>query len=218
MSRGTGGDANAAGPMSDNLTRFRASTYSPPYPDGWYRVAGSAEIKPGDVKHVECVGLQIAAFRGQSSEQIAVVDAFFPHQGANFTHGIDKGNRLRHPFHGWQLDGCGRVTPATEDRTFVHRNWEVIDYYGMVMIYHSTRLDTRAPYRPPSHPEIDEGTFVCRGEHDAGDAGMHIIEFSENSVGFSALHATSREYAHPLDEYRSTWRENPLSAFVVSRR
>ena len=42
--------------MSDNLTRYRERTYPPPYPDGWYRVAASREIKPGEVKHVQCVG------------------------------------------------------------------------------------------------------------------------------------------------------------------
>ena len=77
--------------MSVNLTRYRELTYPPPFPDGWYRVAASGEIRPGEVKHVQCVGEQIALFRSKTGGGIAAVDAFCPHQGANLAHGRVKG-------------------------------------------------------------------------------------------------------------------------------
>ena len=183
--------------MSDALTRYRERTYPPPYPDGWYRVAASKEIKPGAVKHVQCVGEQIALFRGETCGRIAAVDAFCPHLGANLAHGRVKGNRLQCPFHGWQLDGNGRVCdpPHAKDRPLLHRHWEAIDYYGMVMIYHSARQGAGAPYRLPAEPEIDERRLVYRGRYDAGEVDMHIIEFAENSVDFhhfSELHGAMR--------------------------
>ncbi len=183
--------------MSDNLTRYRERTYPPPYPDGWYRVAASGEIKAGEAKHVQCVGEQIALFRSKTSGRIAAVDAFCPHLGANLAHGEVKGDRLQCPFHGWQLDGNGRVCdpPHAKDRPLLHRHWEAIDYYGMVMIYHSARQGAQAPYRLPAEPRIDERELVYRGRYDAGEVDMHIIEFAENSVDFhhfSELHGTMR--------------------------
>lgn len=183
--------------MSVNLTRYRERTYPPPFPDGWYRVAASGEIRPGEVKHVQCVGEQIALFRSKTDGGIAAVDAFCPHQGANLAHGRVKGDRLECPFHGWQLDGNGRVRgqPHTEDQPLAHRHWETIDYYGMAMMYWSARRDAQAPYRLPPQPNIDNRQLVYRGQYDAGEVAMHIIEFAENSVDFqhfSKLHDTMR--------------------------
>ncbi|MDE0253292.1 MAG: Rieske 2Fe-2S domain-containing protein [Rhodospirillaceae bacterium] len=180
--------------MSDNLTRYRERTYPPPYPDGWYRVAASSEIRPGEVRHVRCLGEQIALFRSRIQGRIAAVEAFCPHQGANLADGLVEGEWLQCPFHGWQVDGDGRVRDRSdaEDRATTHRHWEAIDYYGMVMIYRSACRNGEAPYRLPLQPRIDSRQFVCRGQYDAGEQDMHIIEFAENSVDFrhfSQLHA-----------------------------
>ncbi len=183
--------------MASTLTRFRERSYPPPFPDGWYRVAASSEIRPGDVRHVQLAGEQIALFRGRSSGRIGAVDAFCPHQGANLAHGRVEGDRLQCPLHGWLMDKNGRIRdlPHARDRSVVHPHWEAIDYYGMVMVYRSARQDARAPYRLPPEPKIDSGQFVRRGRYDAGEVDMHIIEFAENSVDFrhfSQLHGTMR--------------------------
>ena len=107
--------------MSSTLARLRESTCPPPFPDGWYRVAASEEIRPGDVKHIECLGEQIALFRRQTCGQIAAIDAFCPHQGANLAYGKVRGDRLQCPFHGWQLDGNGRVSDRPPRRRRVGR-------------------------------------------------------------------------------------------------
>ena len=183
--------------MSSELTRFRERTYPPPFPDGWYRVAASAEIEPGGVKQIQCAGSQIALFRSRTSGRIAAVDTFCPHQGANLAHGHVEGDRLQCPFHGWQMDGNGRVRdcPDGDDRPLVHPHWEATDYYGMVMLYRSARPEARARYRLPPQPEIDDGRFVWRGHYDAGEIGMHIVEFAENIADFrhfAQLHGVVR--------------------------
>ena len=136
-------------------------------------------------------------FRSRTQGSIAAVEAFCPHQGANLAQGRVEGDRLQCPFHGWQVDGNGRVRdrPDAEDRPTAHRHWEAIDYYGMVMIYRSARREGEAPYRLPLQPKIDSRQFVCRGQYNAGEQDMHIIEFAENSVDFrhfSQLHAVMR--------------------------
>lgn len=192
--------------MSYDLTLYREHTYPPPFPDGWYRVAASKEIKPGEVKHVQCLGEQIAVFRSQNG-RIAALDAYCPHLGANLAYGEVKGDRLQCPFHGWQLNGDGRVCqpPLSKDRPFVQRHWETIDYYGMVLIYHSASHGKQAPYQLPPQQKIDDRQLVYRGHHDAGEVDMHIIEFLENSVDFSHLSHIHGAMRLPWTQIRVPW-------------
>ena len=206
--------------MSDHAIRHRERTYPPPYPDGWYRVAASRDIRPGEVRHVQCVGEQIALFRSTTDGRIAAIDAFCPHQGANLADGMVKGDRLQCPFHGWQLDGHGRIRshPRAAAQPVAHRHWEAIDYYGMVMMYRSARPGARAPYRLPPLAEIDSRQVVLRGHYDAGEVDMHIIEFAENSVDFqhfSELHGVMRI---PWTSIRLPWDQDSPRAIVVPRR
>ena len=166
---------------------FRASTYPPPYPDGWYRVAASADLKRGEVMYVECLGHRIALFRGESDRKAYAVEAFCPHMGANLAHGEVIADRLRCPFHGWQIDGYGQVRCIpTGDKLPAgsHPHWEVIEYYGMVLIYHAEHAPDRVHYRLPDQSGIDSGRLVHRGKHDGGEVDMHLIEFAENAVDY----------------------------------
>lgn len=172
----------------------REASYPPPYPDGWYRVAASADIKRGQVKYVECVGQQIALFRSDLDGRIHALQAFCPHLGANLADGEVTGGQLRCPFHGWCIDGDGVVKHIPySDRlpSKRHAHWDVADYYGMVVLYHSGDGPCPAPYRLPAQPKIDSGQFVYRGQYVVDDADMHIIEFAENGADlqhFSQLH------------------------------
>lgn len=60
----------------------------------------------------------------------------------------------------------------------------MIEYYGMVLIYHAEHAPDRMSYRLPEQSAIDSGQYVYRGRHDAGEVDMHIIEFAENAVDF----------------------------------
>ena len=166
---------------------FRESTYPPPYPDGWYRTAASDDIRRGESMYVECLGQHIALFRGESDGLVYAVDAFCPHMGANLAEGQVISDRLRCPFHGWQIDGRGQVRCIpTGDKLPArsHPHWEVIEYYGMVLIYHAEHAPDQLLYRLPGQSGIDSGQYVYRGRHNAGEVGMHIIEFAENAVDF----------------------------------
>ena len=165
------------------MDKAREQTYPPPFPDGWYRIAASREIKPGKVKHVQCLGEQIALFRSRTTGRLSALDAFCPHLGANLAYGEVKGDLLQCPFHGWQLNGEGRVCNPSSYSELVHRHWEVIEHYGMVMIYHSAQ-GRQAPYQLPAEPKIDSRQLVHRGQYSL-DAEMHIMEFAENTVDFS---------------------------------
>ena len=54
----------------------------PFFPNGWYRLSTSNELKAGEAKNVDCVGRNVVLFRG--TDNIAyVLDAYCAHMGAN---------------------------------------------------------------------------------------------------------------------------------------
>ena len=76
-----------------------------PYPNGWFAVAFSRDLIPGEVKSVHYFGEDLVVFRNRSGEP-RVVDAYCPHLGAHLGEGGRViGDSIRCPFHGWQYDG-----------------------------------------------------------------------------------------------------------------
>ena len=81
-----------------------------PIPFGWYAIAFSSELAPGDVKPLRYFGRELVLFRTESGEAKAL-DAFCPHLGAHLGHGGKvHGESIACPFHGWQFNGGGRCT------------------------------------------------------------------------------------------------------------
>lgn len=78
-----------------------------PIPFGWYGVAFSDEINPGDVKPLEYFDQQQVLFR--TEDGVAhVVEAHCPHLGAHLGYGGRvEGAQIVCPFHGWQFSGDG---------------------------------------------------------------------------------------------------------------
>ena len=99
---------------------MRALDYPPPYPNCWYRIGNSADLKVGDVKvgdrafdlikfqvfislvypqSVECLGQHLVLFRGESGA-VSVLDAYCPHLGAHLAVGGEVvGDTISCPFH-----------------------------------------------------------------------------------------------------------------------
>jgi cholesterol 7-desaturase len=78
----------------------------PFFPNGWFRICNSEDLKVKDVKHINYFGRDIAIFRG-TDHQVYGLHAFCAHMGANL--GIDgqvkHGQCIQCPFHGWMFDG-----------------------------------------------------------------------------------------------------------------
>ena len=70
---------------------------------------------------------------------------------------------------------------------------------------HSARQGVEPPYRLPPQAEIDDRRFVCRGQYDAGDMDMHIIEFAENSVDFAHFSRLHQTMHIPWTDIRLPW-------------
>lgn len=174
-------------------TAMRERSYPPPFPDGWYRVALTAELPRGGMRYVECLGQQILVWRSDVDDGVHAMGAFCPHLGANLSGGCVKSGTVECPFHGWRLAGDGHVAHVPYAKRLPVRaqqqTWPTCERYGQIFIYHrgGANVDTGAP--PPHDmlriPDIDDGRLVYRGKHDAAVVRMHLLEFAENSVDFA---------------------------------
>ena len=80
-----------------------------PIPFGWYAVAYTSDLNPGDVEPIFYFDRQLVLFRTESG-QAKVLDAYCPHLGAHLGHGGEvKGEHIACPFHAWELNGDGEV-------------------------------------------------------------------------------------------------------------
>jgi phenylpropionate dioxygenase-like ring-hydroxylating dioxygenase large terminal subunit len=78
-----------------------------PYPESWFRVAFSDEVKA--VHPVHCLGRKLLLFRGDDGV-VQATSAVCPHLGADLSLGRVAGNEIECPFHGWKFDGSGACT------------------------------------------------------------------------------------------------------------
>ena len=206
---------------------MREQTYPSPFPDAWYRIAGSAELKRGAILYRECLGTQLVLYRSDLDDRVAAMGAFCRHMGANLAQGRVTQGRLECPFHRWQFARDGRVAsiPYSERRPSkpCQPTWSVCERYGQIFVYHrSDEPDRTAPDPPPYDfpyiDDIDDGRLVPRGRYDAGSVHMHLLEFAENSVDFqhfSPLHGemflpwTAIRVPFVTIQHEAEWEQDP---------
>ena len=189
----------AASPAADAVRR---ESYPHPYPTGWYRLSDSASLRPGGLRHLECLGRQLVLWRSEDGAP-HVMDAFCPHLGANLSHGRVRGDCIECPFHRWRFGGDGRAAhvPYSDHvpQGVLTEPFPVQEAHGQLFAYHSCRGGgdriEQPPFPVPRIPEVDAGTFAFRGAHDAGRVRMHLLELAENSVDrahFQPVHGQMR--------------------------
>ncbi len=111
-----------------------------PYPKGWYCVAVSEELAPGEVRRIDYFGRPLVLFRTEGGES-RVFDAHCPHLGAHLgVGGRVVGETLQCPFHAWRFGADGacveipyakRIPPRARVRA-----WPVRERNGIVLVYH----------------------------------------------------------------------------------
>jgi cholesterol 7-desaturase len=213
-------------PASAASEAARLATYPPPYPDSWYVLCRSEELRDKPLS-VEALGQRFVVFR-DAEGRAAVLDALCPHLGADLGLGVVTDGCVECPFHRWRFgaDGWLSEPPYGQERLpkIRTRSWPVDEAYGMVLIYFSARPDTEPPYPFPRYPEIDDGHWVARGQHDPKPVAMHLIEFAENSVDFQHFAPIHGEMTFPWTQVRipgvrihhdATWEPDEDQAHVA---
>ncbi|HSN83146.1 MAG TPA: Rieske 2Fe-2S domain-containing protein [Polyangiales bacterium] len=177
--------------------------FTPPIPNGWFQIAASDEIQPGDVKPLKYFGKDLVIWRSEDGT-LSVLDAFCPHLGAHLGHGGKvKGSSIECPFHAWQFGTDGRCTavPYAEHvpRKAKVATWHIKELANMVLCWH------HAEGAPPTFDIPDEipewGTkdgvrneewtdFVLR-EWKIRTRNQEMAENAVDSAHFHYLHGTT---------------------------
>ena len=109
-------------------------------PRGWFVVRFANQLEAGDVVPLDYFDARTVLFRTESG-QIAVLDAYCPHLGADIGDGGRvSGECIECPFHGWRFatDGsCAHIPrgKVAEGRARLRR-WPAVERNGLIFVYH----------------------------------------------------------------------------------
>lgn len=156
-----------------------------PFPTGWFRVATSSDIRPGEVKPLRYFGRDLVVFR-TAAGNAHVFDAHCAHLGAHLGYGGRvAGNTVVCPLHGWQWDGEGTcVGIPGSDRLPANlrlRAWPVAEVNGQIMVYHDS-LDAAPSWEMPEMPEYKNPKWLRFRLGHSWRIRTHIQEFGENGM------------------------------------
>ncbi|MEZ4448795.1 MAG: Rieske 2Fe-2S domain-containing protein [Nannocystaceae bacterium] len=170
-----------------------ASTVKPahpltPYPRGWYLIAHSDEVEPGEVRPLHLFGRDLAVFRSATG-RAHVVDAHCPHLGAHLGHGGKVvGECIRCPFHGWEFAAesgdCVRIAngDAPPPRARLGR-WHVTEVNEMILAWFHEAGE--APeWQVPELPAFAEPGW-SRWSPTSWDLKARIQDLAENDADVS---------------------------------
>ncbi len=177
--------------------------FTPPIPNGWFQVAYSDEIKPGDVKPLKYFGDDLVIWRSEQGE-LSVLDAFCPHLGAHLGHGGKvKGGSIECPFHAWQFGTDGRCT-AVPYATHVPRKakvgtWRIKELANMVFCWHHAEgeppnfdLPAEIPeWGTPDGVRNEEWTEFVERQWTIRTRNQEMAENAVDSAHFRYLHGTT---------------------------
>lgn len=156
------------------------------FPNGWFCVASSKELRPKEVKPLRYFGKDLVLFRTEDGMP-HVLDAHCPHLGAHLGHGGKvKGATIQCPFHGWCLNGNGecqeipyatKIPPNTQIRT-----WPVCEINGLIMVYYHTQGKPPSWEVPRLHDEYTSNEWSPFHTIHRWKIRLHVQEIFENST------------------------------------
>jgi nitrite reductase/ring-hydroxylating ferredoxin subunit len=175
-----------AAPLEPVVPEPDGDRYPFDIPFGWFQVAWSDELAPGDVVPRFYFGRHLVLWRDDAG-QAHVNDAFCPHLGGHFGYGgkVVKGDQLQCPFHGWEFDAEGantcipyseRVNQKARIRSYAVR--EVADHFISVWFHPEDAAPLYEVDMPSEATDPEYGEWM--GRHFSVQAAAQ--ELAENSV------------------------------------
>lgn len=159
----------------------------PPFPDGWWVVALSGELRPERILERRWMGRLIVAWRDQAGI-VCVADAYCPHMGARLSPsagGRLSGGRLKCPFHGFEYDASGACVAAPNSPPPSRcrlATYETRETAGFVFAYFGNR-GRKPDWMPPALDDDGWSTSKVRRFH----VRTHPQDIAENSVDMNHL-------------------------------
>jgi phenylpropionate dioxygenase-like ring-hydroxylating dioxygenase large terminal subunit len=183
------------------MSRTRSQHTALPIPNGWFAVAWSRDVVPGDVRRLRYFDEELVLFRTRSGEA-KVLDGYCPHLGAHLAEGGRvSGESIRCPFHGWEFDGNGRCTKIPYcDRIPPHaatRAWEVVERNHLILVWHHAE-DKPPDWEVPQLPEFSDPEWTEPRTFEL-EVPVHMQELHENNndpVHFNFVHGNPQLGLH----------------------
>ncbi|MEA5622441.1 Rieske 2Fe-2S domain-containing protein [Nostoc sp. UHCC 0251] len=160
------------------------------FPNGWFCVATSEELRPGKVIPLHYFGKDLVLFRTEDGKP-HLLDAYCPHLGAHLGYGGRvQGNNIQCPFHGWVFNGNGHCINIPYAGKVPSKaqivSWPIREVNGVILVYHHSQGE------PPSWeiPELSEYSSKewTRFRHvRRWKIRSHIQEVLENVVDIAHL-------------------------------
>jgi len=160
----------------------------PPYPNGWFALCYSSDVKPGELKSVHRLGQDFIVARGEDGKA-GIFDAYCPHLGAHIGKGGKVcGNKVQCPFHGWVFDiadgKCSEIPYAKKVPPKAGlETWPTLEQNDIVYVYHHN--ERKAPeWEPDLIPELENPDYKV---HDRKEWTIrsHPQEVMENGVDYA---------------------------------
>jgi nitrite reductase/ring-hydroxylating ferredoxin subunit len=168
--------------------------YTPPgYPNGWFAVAWSSDLREGEVKRARYFDQELVVFRTRTGAA-HVLDAYCPHLGAHIAEGGRVvGETVRCPFHGWQYDGDGQCVEIPYCKKIPPKarvnSWTTCEANGMILVWHHAEGKT-PDWEVPQLPEFSDPEWTEPRQFQL-DVPVHMQEMAENNcdpVHFQFVH------------------------------
>lgn len=164
----------------------------PVYPNGWFALLESSQLKRGQVKYVAALGENFAVFRTEKGV-VRILDAYCPHLGANMAEGGQvKGDCLECPFHGWLFRGdngnCEHIPYAEKvPRVAKAKTWQNCEVNEIIFVwYHAEGLEPS--WYIKSHDYISNRKWRYQGRNEFR-ISCHIQEIAENGSDVAHINA-----------------------------
>lgn len=161
-----------------------------PYPNSWYVIENSAQLKPGQLISKKIAGREMVLFRTMSGEA-CLADAFCPHLGGHFAHGGHvEGETIVCPFHYFCFDTKGSCTKTgygtKPPPKAILKTYPIREKNGFIIYWH--HRDGEAPSWEVPDADNSDWTEVKTTDYLLRS---HPQETTENSVDvghFSVVH------------------------------
>ena len=166
-----------------------------PIPRGWYQVAYSGDLVPGQLERIQYFGEALVAGR-MASGAAFVLDAHCPHLGADLGRGGRvEGERIHCPFHGWCFDSegvcveipyAGRIPGGAS-----LGRWPSVERNGMLMVWYD-REGAPPQWEVPSLAEFGKKGWSKYWRHrmDVQTCNQEILENVADRAHFYFVHGT----------------------------
>ena len=169
-----------------------------PIPFGWFQVAWSADVKPGQVLPIEYFDRKLVVWRDDDGAT-HVNDAFCPHLGAHFGYGGQvQGDDLICPFHGWRFNAEGHNTliPYSDriNKKACVESLPVTEANGLIMAwYHPEGAEPM--WTIPEVPEFNDPE-----NYTTIETREYMVEAPWQDLAENGVDAAHFRYVHHTEE------------------